>query len=233
MDPKKIAVVSGANRGIGFEVCKQLAGREFKVVLTARNSAKGKAACEQLRKQGLDVIFHQLDPTDARSIEELAQFLEKEFGRLDVLVNNAGIMLPEDSAAIDVDLDIVRKTFEVNVVAVLALSQAMVPLMRKNGGKIINISSTMACLSEMDGGYPAYRISKTALNALTRVLAAELAGYRIQVNSMSPGWVRTDMGGASAPLSVEQGADTVTWLATLPGDGPTGGFFRERKEIPW
>ena len=233
MDPKKIAVVSGANRGIGFEVCKQLAGREFKVVLTARNSAKGKAACEQLRKQGLDVIFHQLDPTDARSIEELAQFLEKEFGRLDVLVNNAGIMLPEDSAAIDVDLDIVRKTFEVNVVAVLALSQAMVPLMRKNGGKIINISSTMACLSEMDGGYPAYRISKTALNALTRVLAAELAGYGIQVNSMSPGWVRTDMGGASAPLSVEQGADTVTWLATLPGDGPTGGFFRERKEILW
>jgi NAD(P)-dependent dehydrogenase (short-subunit alcohol dehydrogenase family) len=233
MNSKKIAVVSGANRGIGFEVCRQLASRGFKVVLTARNPAKGKAACEQLKKQGLDVLFHQLDPTDARSIENLAQFLKEEFGKLDVLVNNAGVLLPEDRGAIDVDADTVRKTFEVNVVAALALSQAMVPLMRKNGGKIINISSTMACLSEMDGGYPAYRISKTALNALTRVLAAELAGSKIQVNSMSPGWVRTDMGGEGAPLSVEQGADTVTWLATLPDDGPTGGFFRERKPIPW
>lgn len=233
MDSKKIAVVSGANRGIGFEVCRQLAARGFKVILTARNSAKGRTACEQLKRQGLDVLFHQLDPTDASSIKDLARFLEEEFGKLDVLVNNAGVLLPEDNAAIDVDLDTVRKTLEINVVAVLALSQAMIPLMRKNGGKIINISSTMACLSEMDGGYPAYRISKTALNAITRVLAAELAGSKIQVNSMSPGWVRTDMGGASAPLSVEQGADTVTWLATLPDDGPTGGFFRERKVIPW
>jgi len=233
MNSKKIAVVSGANRGIGFEVCKQLAGRGFKVILTARDPAKGKAASEQLKKQGLDVVFHQLDPTDGHSIEDLAQFLKEKFGKLDVLVNNAGVLLPEDKGAIDVDLDTVRKTFEVNVVAALALSQAMIPLMRKNGGKIINISSTMACLSEMDGGYPAYRISKTALNALTRVLAAELAGSGIQVNSMSPGWVRTDMGGTSAPLSVQQGADTVTWLATLPDDGPTGGFFRERKPIAW
>jgi NAD(P)-dependent dehydrogenase (short-subunit alcohol dehydrogenase family) len=233
MNSKKIAVVSGANRGIGFEVCRQLADRGFKVVLTARDSAKGKAACEQLKKQGLDVLFHQLDPTDERSIEDLVQFLKDKFGKLDVLVNNAGVLLPEDKGAVDVDLDTVRKTFEVNVVAALALSQAMIPLMRKNGGKIINMSSTMACLSEMDGGYPAYRISKTALNALTRVLAAELAASKIQVNSMSPGWVRTDMGGTSAPLSVQQGADTVTWLATLPDDGPTGGFFRERKPIPW
>ncbi len=233
MNSKKIALVSGANRGIGFEVCRQLAGRGFKVVLTARDQAKGKAACEQLKKHGLDVVFHQLDPTDARSIEDLAQYLEKEFGKLDVLVNNAGVLLPEDKAATDVAPDTVRKTLEINVVAVLALSQAMIPLMRKNGGKIVNISSNLAALADMDGGYPAYRISKTALNALTRVLAAELAGSKIQVNSMSPGWVRTDMGGEGAPLSVEQGADTVTWLATLPDDGPTGGFFRERKPIPW
>ena len=233
MDSKKIAVVSGANRGIGFEVCRQLAARGFKVVLTARDPAKGKAACEQLKKQGLDVLFHQLDPTDERSSEDLAQFLKEKFGKLDVLVNNAGVLLPEDKAATDVSLDTVRKTLEINVIAVLALSQAMIPLMRKNGGKIINISSTMACLTDMDGGYPAYRISKTALNAITRVLAAELAGSKIQVNSMSPGWVRTDMGGEGAPLSVEQGADTVTWLATLPDDGPTGGFFRERKPIAW
>jgi len=233
MSSKKIAVVSGANRGIGFEVCKQLAGRGFKVLLTARDQAKGKAACEQLQKQRLDVLFHQLDPTDARSIKDLAQYLEKEFGKLDVLVNNAGVLLPEDKAATDVAPDTVRKTLEINVVAVLGLSQAMIPLMRKNGGRIVNISSNMAALTEMDGGYPAYRISKTALNAITRVLAAELAATKIRVNSMSPGWVRTDMGGEGAPLSVEQGADTVTWLATLPDDGPTGGFFRERKVIPW
>ena len=233
MNSKKIAVVSGANRGIGFEVCRQLAGRGFKVLLTARDPAKGKATCKRLSKQGLDVLFHQLDPTDARSIEDLARYLEKEFGKLDVLVNNAGVLLPEDKAATDVDADTVRKTLEINVVAVLALSQAMIPLMRKHGGRIVNISSNLAALTDMDGGYPAYRISKTALNAITRVLAAELAATKIQVNSMSPGWVRTDMGGEGAPLSVEQGADTVTWLATLPDDGPTGGFFRERKPISW
>jgi len=233
MDSKKIAVVSGANRGIGFEICKQLAGHGFKVILTARDSAKGKAACEQLSKQGLDVIFHQLDPTDARSIEGLARYLAKEFGGLDVLVNNAGVLLSDDKVAAEVDPDILRKTLETNVVSVLALSQAMVPLMKKRGGKIINVSSDLASLKEMDSGYPAYRISKTALNAITRVLAAELAASNIQVNSMTPGWVRTDMGGAGAPLSVEQGADTVTWLATLPEDGPSGGFFRERKPHSW
>ncbi|MGD0073490.1 MAG: SDR family oxidoreductase [Candidatus Binataceae bacterium] len=233
MDAKKIAVVSGANRGIGFEACKQLARIGFKVVMTARDSAKGKAACEQLKKQGLDVIFHQLDPDDARSIEALARYLEKNFGKLDVLVNNAGILLPEDKPGTDVDLDTVRKTLETNVVGVLALSQAMIPLMRKHGGHIINVSSDMASLADMVGGYLAYRVSKTALNAMTRVLASDLAGTKIRVNSMSPGWVRTDMGGDSAPLSVEQGADTITWLATTPDDGPTGGFFRERKPMAW
>ena len=233
MDSKKIAVVSGANRGIGFEICRQLAGRDFKVVLTARDSAKGKAACERLHRQGLDVTFHQLDPTDSRSIENLARFLEKEFGRLDVLVNNAGILLSEDSTAAALDLEVLRKTLDTNVVAVFALSQAMIPLMRKRGGKIINVSSYLGSLNAMSAGWPAYRISKAALNAITRVLAAELAADRIQVNSMTPGWVRTDMGGSNAPVSVEDGADTVTWLATLPANGPTGGFYDKRKLTSW
>jgi NAD(P)-dependent dehydrogenase (short-subunit alcohol dehydrogenase family) len=233
MDSKKIAVVSGANRGIGFEICGQLAGRGLKVVLTARDSAKGKAACEKLQTQGLDVIFHQLDPTDPGSIKHLARFLGKDFGKLDVLVNNAGILLPEDNTAADLDPEILRKTLETNVVAAFALSQALIPLMRKRGGKIINVSSHLGALGAMDGGWPAYRISKAALNAVTRVLASELAADKIQVNSMTPGWVRTDMGGSNAPVSVEEGADTVTWLATLPDNGPTGGFYDKRKPTSW
>jgi NAD(P)-dependent dehydrogenase (short-subunit alcohol dehydrogenase family) len=230
---KKVAVVTGANRGIGLEVCRQLAGRGFKVILTARDQEKAKAARELLKKQGLDVMFHQLDVTDTDSIKNLARYVEREFGKLDVLVNNAGILHPKDGPGTDVSLDAVRQTLETNLVGALALSQAMIPLMRKGGGRIINVSSNMAVLNDMVGGYAAYRISKVALNAMTRVLASELAGTKILVNSMSPGWVKTDMGGEGAPLSVEEGADTVTWLAMLPDGGPTGKFFREREEIAW
>jgi NAD(P)-dependent dehydrogenase (short-subunit alcohol dehydrogenase family) len=233
MNSKKLAVVTGGNRGIGFEVCKQLASSGLKVLLTARDRSKGKAACDELHKQGLDVVFHQLDPTDATSIKNFAKFLEKEFGRLDVLINNAGILIPNDDVASQTDIDILRQTLETNVVSVLAMSQAMIPLMKKHGGKIINVSSDLSSLHNMDTGYVAYRISKTGLNAITRVLAAELAGSKIKVNSMTPGWVRTDMGGEAAPRSVEEGADTIVWLATLPEDGPTGGFFRDRTPHPW
>lgn len=233
MSSIKLAVVTGANRGIGLEVCRQLAGHGFKVILTARDKTKGSTASETLRKQGLDVVFHQLDVNDAESIKDLARYVEREFGKLDVLVNNAGILHPDDKAGTDVSLDAVRQTFETNLIGALAPSQAMIPLMRKGGGRIINISSNLAMLADMVGGYAAYRISKVALNAMTCVLASELAGTRILVNSMSPGWVKTDMGGGAAPLSVEEGADTVTWLAMLPDDGPTGKFFRERKEIAW
>ena len=233
MSSKKLAVVTGANRGIGLEVCRQLAGRGLKVILTARDQEKAKVACEQLKKQRLDVIFHQLDLTDTGSIKNLARYIEKEFGKLDVLVNNAGILHPKDGPSTEVDLDAVRQTFETNLIGALALSQAMIPLMRKGGGRIINVSSNMAVLADMVGGYAAYRISKVALNAATRVLASELAGTKILVNSMSPGWVRTDMGGEGAPLSAEEGADTVTWLAMLPDGGPTAKFFREREEIAW
>jgi len=226
----KVAIISGAASGMGAATARMFAREGAKVVIADVLEREGRQVANAI---GAAARFETLDVTSEEDWAAVVAAATRQFGKLDVLVNNAGVLLPEDKGAIDVDLDTVRKTFEVNVVAALALSQAMIPLMRKNGGKIINISSTMACLSEMDGGYPAYRISKTALNALTRVLAAELAGSGIQVNSMSPGWVRTDMGGTSAPLSVQQGADTVTWLATLPDDGPTGGFFRERKPIAW
>lgn len=233
---KRIAVVTGANRGIGFEICRQLAKQPgLRVVLTARTEAKAKAAAKKLHGEGLEVDIHALDVTSGTSARALARSIEKKFGRCDVLVNNAGVMLdPRGSRVLDSKLKTYRDTLETNLIGPLLLIQALVPLMRKNRyGRIVNMSSGQGQLSEMSVGTPAYRISKTALNALTRTLAAELDGGGILVNSMCPGWVKTDMGGPSAPRTVEQGADTAVWLATLPGDGPSGGFFRDRKPIPW
>jgi len=233
---KRVAVVTGANRGIGFEICRQLARRgDIRVVLTSRDQTKGKAAVRKLAKEGLEADCHRLDVTDARSVAAIVAYLEKEYGRADILVNNAGIMIdPTGSRVLTSVIENYRATLETNFFGPLRLCQALVPLMRKNGhGRIINVSSGQGQLSDMGVGTPAYRVSKTALNALTCTLASELAGSGILVNSMCPGWVRTDMGGATAPRSVEQGADTAVWLATLPDDGPTGGFFRDRKPIPW
>jgi len=233
---KRIAVVTGANRGIGFEVCRQLARRgDVKVVLTSRNEEKGKAAAEKLAAEGLAVEFHRVDVTDGETIGALASSLEATHGRCDVLVNNAGVMLdPRGSRALDAKPETFANTLEVNFLGPLRLAQALVPLMKRNGyGRIVNFASGLGQLADMGTGTPAYRVSKTALNALTRMLSAELNGSGILVNSMCPGWVRTDMGGAQAPRSVEQGADTAVWLATLPADGPTGGFFRDRKPMAW
>jgi len=234
----KVAVVTGANRGIGLEVCRQLADRGILVILTSRDKDSGLIACEELQKNELAARHHSLDVTHAASIEGLALFMEKEFGRCDILINNAGIFPDTDSGSpgsiFTARTDTINKALVTNVYGPLLMCQALIPLMRKNNyGRIINISSGLGQLSEMGGSYPAYRISKTAINALTRMLNAELEGTNILVNSMCPGWVKTRMGGPEAPRSVEEGADTAVWLATLPDNGPRGKFFRDRKEIPW
>lgn len=235
----KTAVVTGANRGLGLETCRQLARLGLTVILTSRDARKGEAAAAGLRKAGAAVRFHPLDVTDPQSIRRLADFVEAEFGRFDVLVNNAGVFLdpvdspePDAASVFRAELDIVRRSMETNVYGPLLLCQALVPLMR-GYGRIVNVSSGMGQLTEMNGGCPGYRFSKVALNALTRILADELQHTRIKVNSLCPGWVRTDMGGPHADRPVEEGADTIVWLATLPDDGPSGGFFRDRKPIPW
>jgi NAD(P)-dependent dehydrogenase (short-subunit alcohol dehydrogenase family) len=233
MTPARIAVVTGANRGIGLEICRQLAARgDLRVVLTGRDEAKGRAAAKKL---GGAVEFRSLDVTRERSVKALADHLAKSHGRCDVLVNNAGILAdPRGSRFLESRVETYRETLDTNLFGPLLLAQALAPLMQRGRyGRIVNVSSGMGQLSEMSVGSPAYRVSKTALNALTRILAAELKGSGVLVNSMCPGWVRTGMGGPTAPRSVEQGADTAVWLATLPDDGPSGGFFRDRRPIPW
>jgi NAD(P)-dependent dehydrogenase (short-subunit alcohol dehydrogenase family) len=236
MPPKRIAVVTGGNRGIGLEICRQLAALELKVVLTARDRAKGEAACARLAKSGVDAVFHPLDVADDASIERFRRYAEKELGRWDILVNNAGVYLDGSRNSLDIDAATFRQTLAVNLTGPLLLSQAAIPAMRKNRyGRIVNVSTDMAAHEgALDAGdYTSYRVSKAALNALTRLMAADLRGTNILVNAMSPGWVRTAMGGPGAPRSVAEGADTAAWLATLPDKGPSGGYFRDRKPIRW
>jgi NAD(P)-dependent dehydrogenase (short-subunit alcohol dehydrogenase family) len=232
---QRIALVTGGNRGIGHEICRQLAAKGMTVVLAARDAAKGEAAAAALRANGLAVEFQHLDVASECSIRAAVDAVMARHGRIDVLVNNAGILLdPRDAALADTPLADYRATLETNLIGPLLLTQAVAPVMSKQRcGRIVNLSSLLGQLDDMGEGTPAYRISKTALNALTRIAAAELRGSGVLVNAMTPGWVRTGMGGPSAPLGPEQGADTAVWLATLPGDGPTGGFFRNRKRIKW
>jgi NAD(P)-dependent dehydrogenase (short-subunit alcohol dehydrogenase family) len=234
----KIAVVTGGNRSMGFETCRQLGRRGARVILTSRDPAKGEAAAARLRGEGLDVHHHQLDVADDASIGRLAEFIRSEFGRLDILINNAGIVRGRDEPreramrtfqAMAAGL---REVLATNLIGPFLLCQTLIPLMEGHG-RVVNVSSGMGQLSEMGGGFPAYRISKAGLNALTRIFASELDGTGINVNAACPGWVRTDMGGAGAARSVEEGVATTVWLATLPDDGPSGGLFRDRKPIPW
>ncbi len=237
---RKIAVVTGANRGIGFETCRQLARHGMTVILAARDEARGRAAAQRLKDEGLAVDFGRLDVTDDESVREFARFVKKEYGRVDVLVNNAGVMidqrgsfLPGMPSVFKAKVTTLRETMETNVYGALRVTQALRPLMpEKDGSRIINVSSGMGQLSDMNGGYAGYRISKAGLNALTRILADELKETAIRVNSICPGWVRTDMGGPKGERTPEQGADTIVWLATSP-DVPTGGFLKDRKAIPW
>jgi len=229
-----VAVVTGGNRGIGFEIARQLGRRGAQVVLTARDRKAGEAAAAKLRDEGLKVQSLPLDVTEAAGAKALADALERDFGRVDVLVNNAGIMSKSDAPALEVGADVVRELFETNALGSLRVAQALAPLLRKSDrGRIVNMSSGMGALEGNDGGWAAYRLSKTALNGVTAVLAAELKPDRIAVNSMCPGWVRTDMGGPNATRDVAAGADTAVWLALDAPQSLTAKFVRDRKVIPW
>ena len=240
MNHGKIAIVTGANRGIGFETVRQLALIGVKVILTARDEKKGLQAYEILKKQTSNVFFHQLDVTDHDGIKKLYDFVQEEFGRLDILINNAAVCIDKDKDAMNVDIETFRKTIETNLYGPLLLCQTFIPLMKKNNyGRIVNVSSGMGQLkSFVDMGEKpvscsAYRISKTALNSLTRILSHDVQDYNILVNSVNPGWVKTEMGGPDATRSIEEGTDTIVWLVTLPDDGPTGYFFEDRQIVEW
>ena len=227
----RVALVSGANRGIGREIVRQLAEKGITTILGSRDEEKGRTAAEGMNG---NVVVKRLDVIDQDSVDRLLSFVEEEFGRLDILVNNAGIANDSGQRGVDADLGSVREALEANVFGAWRLCKVFVPLMQRNGyGRIVNISSGMGALNDMGGGSPAYRVSKTALNALTRILASELRGSGILVNSVCPGWVRTDMGGSDASRSVKEGADTPIWAGTLPDNGPTGGFFRDRRPVSW
>jgi NAD(P)-dependent dehydrogenase (short-subunit alcohol dehydrogenase family) len=221
---RRVALVSGANRGIGAEIIRELAADHgFLVYAGARHPDEVEAA---------DVIQPlRLDVTDQATIDAARDRIQSEAGRLDALVNNAGIYGDPVGAA-DYDMERAHEVLEVNTFGPWRLIEAFLPLLRRSDApRIVNVSSGAGQLSDMSGGRAAYRLSKAALNALTRTLASDERW--VKVNTMCPGWVRTDMGGSAAPRSVEEGADTAVWLATLPDDGPSGGFFRDRRPIPW
>jgi NAD(P)-dependent dehydrogenase (short-subunit alcohol dehydrogenase family) len=229
----RVALVTGANRGIGFEVTRQLARRGFTVVLGSRDVQKGQRAAARLAEEGLSVLPRRLDVSDEESVEDLAARMVDDPGRLDVLVNNAAIHYDTWQRALGADLDIVREALETNTFGAWRTCEAFVPLMRRGGhGRIVNVTSGAGSLASMGGGTPAYNVSKVALNALTRMLAAELRGTGILVNAVDPGWTATDMGGHGG-RSVEDGAAGVVWAATLPDDGPTGGFFYDGEPETW
>jgi NAD(P)-dependent dehydrogenase (short-subunit alcohol dehydrogenase family) len=230
----RIALVTGGNRGIGFEVCRQLAEKDFVVLLTARDAAKANSAAKKLGKVG-KVEPLVLDVANASSIKEAAAEVASRYGCLDVLVNNAGINYDTWETAEDADINgTVMDTITTNLLGPWRMSQAFLPLLRKSrAGRIVNVSSESGSLANMGAGPPAYQVTKAALNALTRTLAGELRGSHILVNAVCPGWVATAMGGAGAPRSVAEGAAGIVWAATLPDKGPTGGFFRDGKPLPW
>ena len=234
MVEQRIALVTGGNRGIGLELCRQLGQQRARVILGSRDLAKGTAAAAELQADGLTVEARQLDVASVQSIRECMNWIRRDVGRLDILINNAGIMVEDDDADPLEELEIVRDTMQTNVYGPLLLSRLAIPIMKtRRYGRIVNLSSGMGSLSEMGAGYVAYRMSKAGINVVTRVLAAETEGMGILVNSADPGWVRTAMGGRGATRSLEKGVETPIWLATLPDDGPTGGFFRDRRAIAW
>jgi NAD(P)-dependent dehydrogenase (short-subunit alcohol dehydrogenase family) len=226
-----LALVTGANRGIGLEVARALGRDGMRVLLAARTAEEGEHAAGDLRREGLDITPLKLDVADpGAAVAAVPGAIEAAGGRLDVLVNNAGIYPP--GRASQIDFDVVEETWQVNAVGAWRVAVAAIPSMAA-GGRIVNVSSGAGSLTTMDGSMPAYNVSKAALNAITRVLADDLRESGILVNSVCPGWVRTDMGGPSASRSVEEGAASVLWAARLGPDGPTGGFFRDGRPVAW
>jgi NAD(P)-dependent dehydrogenase (short-subunit alcohol dehydrogenase family) len=232
MKNAKTALVTGANKGIGFEVVRQLARQGFHVYVGARNVKAGRAAAEKLQSEG-NVTFLEIDVSDEKSIRAAAEELSRQSDRLDVLINNAGILLEDDKDALTITTEIFQKTMRTNTLGPWLVAQAFAPLLKKSSSpRIVNVSSGGGQLEDgADGWAPGYCVSKTALNGVTVQLAAALP--KSAVNSVCPGWVRTEMGGENAPRSVGEGAATIVWLATEAPQDLTGKFVKDRKVIPW
>lgn len=234
---RTIAVVTGANRGLGYAVARQLVACGVHVVLTARDSRIGRAAAELLLAEGRDVVFHQLDVEDRVSIRRLGAFLEESYGRVDILINNAGSHPQNDRAPMSVSTETMMQAFSINCLGALQVSQELCALLKRSGtGRIVNVSTILASPEHMDqmpGAFFAYRISKSALNAVTAAMAIELRDLGISVNAVHPGWLNTRMGGPDAPQTAEEGADAVVHLALRVPATVTGRLFAQKRELPW
>jgi NAD(P)-dependent dehydrogenase (short-subunit alcohol dehydrogenase family) len=230
----KVALVTGGNRGIGYELVKQLALKGFKVILASRDPEMGHEAVQKLMESNLDVSFVEMDVDNQESIRHAAITINEKYGRLDVLINNAGVYLDKNEELLAMDPCILEKTMATNFFGVYHVIRSFIPLMEKQGyGRIINVSSEYGAMSEMSyPGVGAYKLSKFALNGLTRLVAAEI-NDDIKINAVDPGWVSTDMGGPSAPRTPKQAAESILWLSTVGPEGPNGGFFRDGKRIEW
>jgi NAD(P)-dependent dehydrogenase (short-subunit alcohol dehydrogenase family) len=233
LDKNLIALVTGANRGIGKEVALELAKAGAMVIVGARNEEDGIETRDHILRNGGRAEHFALDVSKEKSLFSLQDYIEGSFGRLDILINNAGIFL-DKGEFVNTSLDELNATLQTNVAGPLRLVQLFLPgMIQNNYGRIVNVSSGMGQLSDMGSGYPAYRISKAAINAITRIAAQETSGKDIKVNSVCPGWVKTDMGGPNASRTVEKGAETIVWAALLPENAPSGKFFRDKQEIEW
>ncbi len=243
MSTKKIAVITGANKGIGLETARQLAKKDITVLIGARDAKKGEEAVAELRKEGLEARALEIDVNDSASIRKAAAQVEKEFGHLDILINNAGVMLDEkDCKVSEQSLETWRKTFDTNVFGLIETTNAFLPLLRKSeAGRIVNLSSILGSITlhatpgspVYDNKVAAYNVSKSAVNAYTVQLAYELKDTKIKVNAAHPGWVKTDMGGEGAMMEIPDGAKTSVALATIGADGPNGTYVHDGEPLPW
>ncbi len=243
MSSKKIALITGANKGIGLETARQLGAQGMTILLGARDPAKGNTAAEELRKAGLDARGIALDVNSAEAIQKAADQIERDYGRLDILVNNAGVMIDDETKKVsEQSLDIWRKTFETNLFGLIATTQAFLPLLHKSdAGRIVNLSSILGSITfhatpgspVYDNKVAAYNVSKSAVNAFTVQLAYELKETKIKVNAAHPGWVKTEMGGSGATMELSDGATTSVELATIGPGGPNGAFMHMGETLPW